>query len=307
MQTLATTEKWNRGLLNSRREAHGTPLERLHLIGFDYTILASALLASLVGCALAAAEEGFCGLNLYDPVDALRRWSWSLDRTNGRLPATALLIDGRHLTLPEYIRELATTLLEMREDRLLTERIAPKAESLLPKIIDLTHYVEEGSLHRASVHLDWAAKLLYLMQGDGPYGDAAMRLADHDFANTDPGRGPIWRLWEGGLVDPLVTMDDVRACLRDPPPESRDWGRGRVIERFAAEIAAIDWSHIDLYRDGPWNYPQRKMINLPQLDSFNQRQFQHLIDAAGDVEGLLDLLEKEASQVHAPNVPRENP
>gem|GEM_PF-4050523 len=213
VQTLVTTKKWNRGLLNSRREAHGTPLERLHLIGFDYALLSSALLAALVGCALAAAEEGYCGLNLHDPVEAMRRWSWGLDRTTGRLPVTALRIDGRQQTLPEYMRELATQLLAMGEDQ---------------------------------------------------------------------------------------------ECLRNPPPESRAWGRGRLIKRFAPHIGAIDWSHIDLCRDRPNFFRGNTRINLPQLDSFNQRQFQPILDAASNVEGLLGLLENESSRMAGAGMARES-
>ena len=170
---------------------------------------------------------------------------------------------------------------------------------MLSRIIDLTHYIEEGSMDRVAAHLDWAAKLLYLMQCDGPFGDATMRVADHDFTNTDPARGTIWRLWEDGLVDPLVTIDDAKSCLHTPPPESRDWCRGRLIDRFAEHIAAIDWSYVEVYRNGPWFGPRKKKINLPQLDSLNRTQFQHMIDSADTMEDLLDRLEGEASPAAA--------
>ncbi len=106
IKTLSTTEAFGRGILNSRREPHGVGHDRLHLIGFDFCPLSSALLFSLLQCVLAAAEEGYCGMNLYDPVRALRTWSWCMDPRTGKLPATATLIDRRELTLPVYIRKL---------------------------------------------------------------------------------------------------------------------------------------------------------------------------------------------------------
>jgi len=290
LQTLATTEKWRRGLLNSRREPHGTSQERLHLIGFDYSIISSALLASLMQCALAAAEEGFCGLNLIDPVGAMRRWSWNLDINSGKMPATAALVDGRQVTLPEYMRELAQTLLEMCEEEVIDDEIAPEAQLLLPRIIDLTWYVKEGSLNRCAVHLDWAAKLLYLLSLGGRFEDAALRLADHDFTNTNPNKGIFWRLWEQSFVDPLVAMDDALDCMRNAPRESRDWGRGRLIERFADAISAVDWSYIELYRHDHFFSP-RLRVDFPQPDSLNQSQFDFVVRSARDVAELRDLLQ----------------
>ncbi len=288
LQTLATTEKWRRSLLNSRHEPHGTGQERLHLIGFDYSIISSALRASLLQCALAVAEQGFCGLNLIDPVGAMRQWSWDLEMSSGTMPA-AELVDGRQLPLPDYMRELAQTLLDMCEQGVIDEDVAPEAQLMLPRIIELTHYANEGSLKRCAVHLDWAAKLLYLISLGGRFDDAAMRLADHDFTNTNPQKGAFWRLWEEGRVDPLVEMTNVLDCTRNAPPESRDWGRGRLIERFAEAVSAIDWSYVDLYLDDSYFSP-RLRVDFPHLDSFNRSEFEHIIRSARDVEDLRDHL-----------------
>ncbi|NQT40450.1 MAG: hypothetical protein HQ581_23350 [Planctomycetes bacterium] len=90
----------------------------------------------------AAAEEGYCGLNLLDPVKALRTWSFGLDMQSGRLAETATLADGRRLTLPQYMRELCTVLLEMVSSGLIGEDIVPEAGELLPLVIELCTVVE---------------------------------------------------------------------------------------------------------------------------------------------------------------------
>jgi Pup amidohydrolase len=290
LHTLATTEAWQRGLLNSRREPHGALQERLHLIGFDNAIISSALMASLVQCSLAAAEQGYCGLNLRDPVGAVRVWSWNLDLNSGELPALATLVDGRKLSLPDYVRELAQTLLNLCEEGAIDEKVAPEAHLMLPRIVELAEYAKEGSLKRCAVHLDWAAKVLYLVSRGGRFEDAATRLADHDFTNTNPNKGAFWRLWEEGRVDPLVELDDAIECARNAPPESRDWARGRLIERFGSSISAIDWSYVDLSFDDDYFSP-RLRVDFPRPDSLNRSQFDHIIRAARDVADLRDRLD----------------
>jgi Pup amidohydrolase len=290
LQTLSTTEPWRRGLLNSRRESHATSQDRFHWIAGDNSIISAALSVSFLQCVLAAAEHGYCGLNLRDPVGALQDWSWNLDMNTGKLPATATLVDGRRLTLPVYTCEVCQTLLNMCEAGLIEEAVAPEAQLMLPRIIELTQYVKEGSLDRCAVHLDWAAKTLQLLSLGGRFEDAAMRLADHDFTNTNPRKGAFWWLWEEGRVDPLVDLDEVLNCTRNAPPESRDWGRGRLIERFSDSISAVDWSYIELYlNDG--NFSPRVRVDFPKPGSLNRTQFEHIIRNAGDVEDVRDLLQ----------------
>ncbi len=293
IKTLSTTQPFCRGLLNSRRESHTDKHERLHLIGFDFDLLSSAPMFSFVQCILAAAEEGYCGMNLFDPVRALRTWSWRLDLNTGKLPATAMLVDGRQLALPAYVRELATVLLEMCESGLITDEIAPQATEMLPLVIDLARYAEEGAIAQCARHVSWAAKLLWLMQLSAQegvtLGDAETRLADHDFCHTDPERGAFWRLWNEGMVDPLITIEDAEACLVEGPPESRDWGRGRIIDKFFDQVADADWGFVDL-KSGEGIWSPRLRVEMPQLDSLNKVQFQPIIEAAVDPEHLGDLL-----------------
>jgi hypothetical protein len=120
-------------------------------------------------------------------------------------------------------------------------------------------------------------------------GDPATRLIDHDFGCTDPRRGVLWRLWEEGLVDPLVSRADAESCLTNGPPQSRDWGRGRLIQKFLDAVRDVDWQYVDFGRSGDAWSP-RLRIDLPRLDSLN-RQFEPLIDAAADPQQLGRMLE----------------
>lgn len=296
IRTHSTTRAFRRGLINTRREPHGTGQERLHLVGFDFTLASAALKASFLQCCLAAAENGFSGLILFDPVRALRSWTWNLNIETGRLTGTALLTDGRHVGLPEYMREVTARLLEMCEAGVISEEFAPDAKELLPRIIELTHQAECGALVRCAGQLDWAAKLLCLLdrcKEDGVHlGDAVTRLTDHDFSSTRPDRGLFWRLWDRGLVDPLVDGADVDACLHEGPAESRAWGRGQLIGQFHEFITDVNWSQVELRcEDSRWG--RRLRVPLSRLDSLSKAEFQPILDQVTSVSELEERLEED--------------
>ena len=293
--TLSTTEAYARGLLNSRREGHGSEHERLHVISTDFSLIAAALKGAVIQGVLAAAEDGCCALNLYDPVMAMRQWSWGLDRATCTLPAVATLTSGQRLTLPQYMRELCLLLRGRVEEGLVDETITPGAEELLSLVIDLTHWLEEGtdSFPQVARHLDWAAKWMYLTQlaearGSG-LDDPAMRLADHDFTRTNLRGGALWKLWESELVDPLVDRAQVEAFLVDGPPESRAWARGRLIQRFGPQVTSVDWSRMELkLTDARW--APRLRIVLPGMASLDRELFEPILESARSVAELGELL-----------------
>jgi hypothetical protein len=289
VSSVSTTEAFLRGILNSRREPHGADVDRLHIIGFDFCLLSGPLLASFVQCLLAAAEEKFCGLQLLEPVRALRGWSWGLDLQSGRLTERATLVDGRQLTLPEYLEELTQVLLRMCQSGLIGPEIAPHAVELLPQIIELARHAASSSIEKCARHLTWASKLLYLLnichQEGAELGDASTRLADHDFTNTDPSRGAIWPLWEQGLVDPLVRPDDVAAAWRQPPGNTRDAVRGQILAKFADSIGDADWSYVEL-RESDDRWGSRVRIDLPHLDRPSCAAIGAVVDRSGSAEEL---------------------
>ena len=294
LHTRSTVEAFGRGILNERREPHAENSDRLHLIGFDFALAGAAMMCSYVQCLLTAAEEGFADMILLHPVRALRQWSWCLDMQTGKLPAQAVLIDGRELTLPQYIRELTVKLLQMVESGLITADVAPQAGELLPQIIQLADDVAAGAVDRSSRHLDWAAKLLCILGSGEPLDEASTRLLDHDYSNTCSRRGSYWRMWADGLVDPLIDMDDCIAALKAPPEDSRAWARGNLIDRYAEQISDVNWDHVELRRgSGYWG--QRLRIELPALNSLNRQVFEPTLNQANDLDGLEDLLDDQQS------------
>lgn len=293
-----TTEPFGRGMVNSRREPHGDGHERVHIIGFDYGLISAALVCSFLQTLFAALEEGLSRWQLYDPLRAFRQWAWGLNLRTGEMPVTAHLVDGRRMTLPLFLRELTGTLLKMCEAGVIPEHVAPRAPELLPVIIDLTHYAEQGAVDRCARHLGWASKLLWLTNMEQQTGLAFespdMRLADHDFSNTDPHRGCIWTLWEQNLIDPLVKREQIERCWNHGPVDTRDYGRGQLIQRFGDWITDVNWSSIALRRSsGMWS--RRVRIEFPHGDSFSREQFDPLLGDADTVEDLVARLDGHVS------------
>ena len=295
VSSVSTTEAFRRGMLNSRREPHGAGFDRLHIIGFDFCLLSGALLCSFVQCLMAAAEEKFSGMQLLEPVNAMRGWSWGLDLQTGQMPRRAMLVDGRQLTLPEYMQELTQILLQMCESGLIGPEIAPRATELLPKLIELAEQAAAGSLEGCARHLTWASKLFYLLnvcaEQGAELGDAVTRMADHDFANTDPSRGIIWRLRDEGLVDPIVTPGDVERACRNPPGNSRETVRSRLIERFSHAITDVDWSYVEL-RETDDRWSRRLRVDLPHLDGAACSEIREVVESAENVDQLSDRLKR---------------
>ncbi len=300
--TLPTTEAYARGLLNSRREPHGSGMDRLHLIGFDFALASTALLTSTLQCCLAAAEAGFdrAGLALASPVESMMRWSYGLDTATGRPVARAELAGGGRISLPAYVRRLVGFLLDLCRDGSIPDEIAPEAQDLLPRVIELTRHVEQGALSRAALHLDWAAKLLVLLDlCDGESSELdrpGVRLADHDYAATDPERGHFWRLWDEGLVDPLTDRAAVAATRVDGPEDGRAWLRGRLIRSFHESITHVDWDHVELRNDASVWAP-RVRIDMPEPGSGHRARLGAAMELARDVEALRQFLERPGHAV----------
>jgi proteasome accessory factor A len=297
LSTLATTTPFERGILNSRREAHASGEERLHLIGFDFTLAGAALLASFVQCVLLAAEEGTTRLALARPVEAVHHWSTGLDPVSGRVSCTEALADGGRVTLAAYVGRLVALLQEMCAGGLIREEDAPRAALHLEQIRELAQLLEQGDLAGCARHLDWAAKLLHLRSVCRRQGlaldSAPLRLLDHDYASTDPARGAFWRLWAAGEIDPLVTPEAVEQALVDGPEDSRAWTRGRLVQRFAAAISDLDWSRVELVRGGS-RWEPRFRLELEQPGAFARARAEGWLAAAEDVDQLVRELERHS-------------
>ena len=69
-------------------------------------------------------------------------------------------------------------------------------------------------------------------------------LEYHDIRHT--GGGVFYRLQNGGLVERLLTDEEIDKMVSSPPPDTRAWLRGKIVERFSKQVVGADWSYVKL-------------------------------------------------------------
>lgn len=70
-------------------------------------------------------------------------------------------------------------------------------------------------------------------------------------------KGLYHRLAARGEVERLVTDDQVEYAITQPPPDSRAYFRGRVLEKFGDDVVAAGWDSVivDTGRDALQRIP----------------------------------------------------
>ncbi|MBN2306169.1 MAG: proteasome accessory factor PafA2 family protein [Anaerolineae bacterium] len=73
-----------------------------------------------------------------------------------------------------------------------------------------------------------------------------LRRLDLEYHDIRQDAGLFYRLQGRGLVERLLTDDEIAAMLSQPPPDTRAWLRGKMIEKFAPHVTGADWSYLRL-------------------------------------------------------------
>ena len=257
-----------RPMVNARDEAHvaqATGLARLHNIFHDTTLCDTAgyLTAGLSQLVLAMLETGWCdtGVMLEDPLHALSAWSRDPD-----LHATARLVDGRTVTAIDHQRLFldAARRFAASDDA----HVVPEATEIVrlwETTLDQLAARDWGTLARK---LDWVLKrtLLSRLADRGLGWDSApVRAADLLFASVDPADGLFLAVLAAGGVDRLVSSEDVEHAGREPPEDTRAWGRTMLLRGLDRDaIASINWDEIVLRPDRVGALPRRVAFPDPR-------------------------------------------
>ncbi|MGZ0219968.1 MAG: proteasome accessory factor PafA2 family protein, partial [Acidimicrobiales bacterium] len=105
-----------------------------------------------------------------------------------------------------------------------------------------------GSLERDPMELadqlDWVAKYrlldAYRERHGIDWNDARLRSMDIQYADMRPNKGLAWRI---GL-EQLVTDDEARRAMTEPPADTRAFFRGKCIEHFPDQVVAANWDSL---------------------------------------------------------------
>jgi proteasome accessory factor A len=141
--------------------------------------------------------------------------------------------------------------------------------------------------------LDWVAKKWLLdtfvdsekLAWDDPW----LQSLDLEYHNVRREDGLFAELVREGSMQRFVTDDAIRRAIRQPPPDTRAYFRGRCIDKFAREMTAVQWDEIVFgTADG-----DRAVSLLNVFDDVEVRRYNAAIDKAADVATLLQNIEHE--------------
>lgn len=86
----------------------------------------------------------------------------------------------------------------------------------------------------------------YLRQREVYFTLRRLDLEYHDVHSTGPQAGLFYRLQAGQHVERVIDDALIAHHIQQPPPDTRAWLRGKIVERFAPHIVSADWSVIRL-------------------------------------------------------------
>ncbi|HEY5647859.1 MAG TPA: Pup--protein ligase [Nitrospiria bacterium] len=242
----------SRSIINTRDEPHADAerFRRLHIIVGDSNMseYATWLKVGVTDVILSMIEDGYNipNVELEDPVKAIREIS--RDTT---LRRRVKMEDGRELSAIEIQR--------IYLDRVYDYLASRKVDSITQKIVthweDILDKLEEDPMQLVRL-VDWVTKkdlmLSYISRKKTGWDDPRILLIDLQYHDVKRSRGLYYILENGGLVEKLVSEEDIQLAMIDPPQTTRAKIRGDFI-RFAREknrSYTVDWTYLKL--NGYW-------------------------------------------------------
>jgi Pup amidohydrolase len=306
---------FNRPICNTRDEAlcgralapapGATAGARLHVISFDNTLcqVSSYLKVGTMQVVLAMIEAGRIdmGLILEDPVAAAV--TWSHDPTLG---ATARLCSGRELTAVE----LQLGFLEAAKSFVADggcAGIVPQAGEIVALWEDTLLKLEARAFDDLAPRLDWVLKRSLLERARSQHGldwrDPAMKHLDLTYSNLDSNAGLYWACERNGLVERVVSAEEIERFSREPPADTRAWTRAMLLRRAGpGRVVDVDWDRVRVRSEDPgrsWMTSERT-AELPDPLGHARAEVEALFESAGSLDDVLDRLEA-AQAVDVPN------
>lgn len=303
----------NRPIVNSRDEplcGNGAAGEmaRLHVIFFDNTLchVASLLKVGVMQIVLAMieAEQVNIELLLDDPIDAVMRWSH--DPT---LQARAAMTTGEELTAVE----LQLRFLEEARQFVASggcDGVVPRAGEILALWEDTLVKLQAGDFESLAPRLDWVLKLSVLQQvlDQNPeltWGSPEIKHLDHLYSSLDPSEGLYWAYESGGLVERMVTDEQIERFTVSPPEDTRAWTRAMLLRWAGPDgVDDVDWDSIR-FKTGYERYRTAyRRLELASPLAFTRAASERAFEDATTLDELLDLLgaAKKDNREKEPNV-----
>ena len=240
---------------------------------------------------LAMIEAGHVrtSLALDDPVEAV--WQWSHDPT---LHRRARLASGRNLTAVE----LQLLFWEDAKEFVAKggcEGIVPEAQQILELWADTLRLLRTRNYPVLARRLDWVLKLQMLQrarerQADLDWSSPKLKHLDFMYASLDED-GLYWAFEKNGLVDSLVTNDEIEHFRTEPPENTRAWARAQLLRLADPQrVERVDWDSItfSLKTDGYW--PRESTVALTNPLGFTRTACRQVFHSTATLDEAVEML-----------------
>ncbi|GIF67399.1 proteasome accessory factor PafA2 [Asanoa ishikariensis] len=242
---LETTLK--RPIINTRDEPHSDAdkYRRLHVIIGDANLseISTFLKVGTTSLVLTMIEEKVLtpDLGIADPVAELKAVSHDTTLTH-----RMRLRDGRRLTaldLQWAYYERAKAFVDDRygnDADIDTVQVLERWEAILDKL--------GRDPMSAQDELDWVAKLR-LLEGyrdreNLQWASPKLQLIDLQYSDVRPEKGLYHRLVARGAMQTLLTDEETRTAMVEPPEDTRAYFRGRCLAQYPSEVVAASWDSV---------------------------------------------------------------
>ena len=239
---LETTLK--RPIINTRDEPHADArhYRRLHVIAGDANMseVATFLKTGTTSIVLAMVEDNVLPreLRFRTPVQAMRQVSYDLS-----LSTPLELADGTSATALEIQWDLLDQARKYADSHGLDAVGGPVGEMVIDRWEQVLAGLEADPMTLAS-QLDWVAKYRLIQGLSQRHGlrsdDARLAALDLQYHDLRPERSVAAR---AGL-ETLISAEDARSAISEPPTDTRAYFRGQCLKRWASSIVAANWDSI---------------------------------------------------------------
>jgi proteasome accessory factor PafA2 len=239
---LETTLK--RPIVNTRDEPHADAQKyrRLHVITGDANCseIATFLKVGTTAILLAMVEDDAAGtpFTFRSPVQSMRQVSYDLT-----LQKPIELTDGTTITALEIQQELLSRAHAWAAEHGLEAVGGDVGKQILEEWEHVLDGLATDPMTLAD-RIDWVAKYRiltgYRERHDLPWTDSRLGALALQYHDLRPERSLADR---AGLVR-LVSEDEVKQAMTEPPTDTRAYFRGRCLQRWASSVVAANWDSI---------------------------------------------------------------
>jgi len=243
----ATTR--SRPIINTRDEPHADAerYRRLHVIVGDSNMSEYTNFLKVGACALMLRmlEEPqvvLRDMTLENPIRAIREISHDMTCTR-----RVRLANGREVSALDIQSEYLTRALRFAEHHDLTDQ-----EQLALEMWEycLTNLADDPM--KLDKEIDWVIKYKLIEKYRERHGielsDARVALVDLQYHDVNRERGLFYRMQKRGMVERMVTDEEISHAVENPPETTRARLRGEFIRRAKEQKRdyTVDWVHLKL-------------------------------------------------------------